>query len=42
MNKKTDTMSRISLLISIALLALASTGTADKFYKWVDENGVTH
>ena len=42
MNKKTDTMSRISLLLSIALLALASTGTADKFYKWGDENGVTH
>ncbi len=42
MNKKTDTMSRISLFLSIALLATSSTALAEKFYKWVDENGVTH
>ncbi|MZR61374.1 DUF4124 domain-containing protein [Alcanivorax sp. DP30] len=35
-------MSRFSLFLSLALLALASPGMAEKFYKWVDENGVTH
>lgn len=35
-------MSRISLILSLALLTLASTSMAEKFYKWVDENGVTH
>lgn len=35
-------MSRFSLFLGIALLAITSTSMAEKFYKWVDENGVTH
>lgn len=35
-------MSRFSLFLSLTLLALSSIAVAEKFYKWVDENGVTH
>ena len=35
-------MSRISLFLSLTLLAFTSSALAEKFYKWVDENGVTH
>lgn len=35
-------MNKFSLLLAGTLLTLASVSFADKFYKWVDENGVTH
>ncbi|MCG8392402.1 MAG: DUF4124 domain-containing protein [Pseudomonadales bacterium] len=35
-------MTRLSLILGGALLAIASVSSAAKFYKWVDENGVTH
>ncbi|MQX54848.1 DUF4124 domain-containing protein [Alcanivorax sediminis] len=35
-------MKRFSLLLGITLLAFTSSAIAEKFYKWVDENGVTH
>ena len=35
-------MNRFSLFLSLALLAASSISVAEKFYKWVDENGVTH
>ena len=35
-------MTRFSLILGIILLAFTSTSMAEKFYKWVDENGVTH
>ncbi len=35
-------MTRFSLILGITLLAFASSSMAEKFYKWVDENGVTH
>lgn len=41
-NKKTDIMNKFSLLLGSALLILASVSSAAKFYKWVDDNGVTH
>jgi Domain of unknown function (DUF4124) len=41
-NKKPDIMTKFSLLLGSALLILASASSAAKFYKWVDDNGVTH
>ena len=35
-------MTRFSLFFGGALLTLASVSSAAKFYKWVDDNGVTH
>lgn len=35
-------MTKFSLLFGSALLILASASSAAKFYKWVDDNGVTH
>jgi len=40
--KKTNIMNKFSLLLGSALLTLASAGSAAKFHKWVDEDGVTH
>ncbi|MED5388569.1 MAG: DUF4124 domain-containing protein [Pseudomonadota bacterium] len=35
-------MTNFRLLLGSALFALASASPAAKFYKWVDDNGVTH
>ena len=35
-------MTKFSLLLGSALLILASASSAAKFYKWVDDQGVTH
>ncbi|MGB1466780.1 MAG: DUF4124 domain-containing protein [Alcanivorax nanhaiticus] len=35
-------MTRFSLILGITLLAFSASSMAEKFYKWVDENGVTH
>ena len=35
-------MTKFSLFLGCALLALSSLSPAAKFYKWVDDNGVTH
>ena len=35
-------MTRFCLFLGGALLTLASLSSAAKFYKWVDDNGVTH
>ena len=35
-------MTKFSLFLGGALLAISSLSPAAKFYKWVDDNGVTH
>ena len=35
-------MTKFSLILGAALLAISSLSPAAKFYKWVDDKGVTH